>query len=344
VTVPISTILLLLPPDEATLALGRYDALIKSTPAYRMEMTLSSPRLPFTYQITLATSKTGRTRFTAKHLGFDFSLIQTERGRQDLDHVERIYDDLDVPLGSRLFGSRLTKELDTSFPSFVLSHSSRDWFAKGAPLKYERKDGRDIVSSITDTSDLKATFLPSGQLVSLYAKLTQMGQVQIRDYKVSLWKPIPNELSQFYSPLPDGYSPVTTPDAGDPAGVGAKARLGVVQRDGKSVDLDAIARKSGVLVVFADPNGPGSAKLGQALAKLRTGGVPVVRLVDAANAPTGWAKDAKGEFLRYVNPPASPFLILVDKKGQVVKTWLGFGADSTSGFVTEMNTALAELK
>ena len=343
-TVPISTILLLLPPDEATLALGRYDALIKSTPAYRVEMTLSSPRLPFTYRITLATSKTGRTRFTAKHAGFDFSLIQTERGRQDLDNVERIYDDLDVPLGSRLFGSRLTKELDTCFPSFVLSRSSRDWFATGAPLKFEQKDGRDIVSATTDTSDVKATFLPSGQLVSLYAKLSQMGQVQIRDYKVSLWKPIPNELNQFYSPLPDGYSPVTTPDAGDPAGVGNKVRLGVVQRDGRAVDLDAMARKSGVLVVFADPNGPGSAKLAQALPKLNTGGVPVVRIVDAASAPAGWANDSKGEFLRYVNPPASPFVILVDKQGQVAKTWLGFGADSSAGFVSELNTALKELK
>lgn len=341
---PISTILLLLPPDEATLALGRYDALIKSTPAYRVEMTLSSPRLPFIYKINFATSKTGRVRFNAKRPGFDFSLIHTERGRQDLDNIDRIYDEAEVPLGAGLGGSRLTKELDTSYPSFLLARSSRDWFAAKAPLKYERKDGRDIVSAVSETSDVKATFLPSGQLVSLYAKLSQMGQVQIRDYKVSLWKPIPNELSQFYSPLPDGYSPVTTPDAGDPAGVGTKARLGVVQRDGKSVDLDAIAQKSGVLVVFADPKGPGSAKLAEALSKLKTGGVPVVRLVDSVSAPAGWAKDSKGDFLRYVNPPASPFLILVDKKGQVVKTWLGFGTDSTPAFVAEMNSALNELK
>ncbi len=336
---PLTTILMILAPDDATLTLSRYDALVRKTPAFKVEVTTSSPQMRTVYHSTFWHGQSGRVRIETVFPAGGFALSLTERGRVDIDRTERIYDEYPTEWPARIQPSRLTDSLSSFFPGFYLSKSSRNWFPARDKLAFTKLGANSVVSTKSDSGEVRAEFLPSGELIKIrQTQVSQMGSITF-DYAVKNWQPIADDLAQFSLPVPNGYTPVSVSDYGYPADIGAKVSLGVWVTNGKSTDVDALIKASGVLLIFADPKTASGKILVQALDKVNRQTVPVLKLADGKSEP-GWSQNPDGKFLRAINPPGSPYAVLVGKDGRVKYQWLGISSGTAPKFVTELEAAI----
>jgi hypothetical protein len=57
----------------------------------------------------------------------------------------------------------------------------------------------------------------------------------------------------------------------------------------------------------------------------------------------GWNQNPDGKFLRSVNPPGSPYVVIVGKDGRIKNQWFGIAPASAGTFVTEFNSAVDAL-
>jgi len=340
--VPLTTILMLLAPDDAALALGRFDAFVRSSPAFQAEITTSSPGFATVYRATFRHGQSGRMRLNVAYAGGSFAMSLTERGRVDLDASESLYDEYPVNWPSQVVPSRLTDDLQIFFPGFLTAKSSRNWFFTSAKLAYSRVGDRSVVSAKSEIGDVRAEFLPNGQLVKLrQTQISQLGS-QTFDYEVKSWKPIPDALAQFSFSVPSGYTPISVSDYGYPADVGARAQLGTWIEGGKSTNVDSLAQKVGAILVFADPSNASGQLLAQSMAKMNPQTVPVLKLADGKVA-AGWSTNPDGKFLRSINPPGSPYVVIVGKDGRIKNQWFGISAASAASFVQEVDLAVETL-
>ena len=339
---PLTTILMLLAPDDATLTLSRYDALVRNTLAFKVEVTTSSPQMRTVYHSTFWRGQSGRVRIETVFPSGGFALSLTERGRVDIDRTERIYDEYPTEWPARIQPSRLTDSLSSFFPGFYLSKSSRNWFPARDKLTYSKLGENSVVSSKSDSGEVRAEFLPNGEFLKIrQTQISQMGSVTF-DFAVKNWRPVADNLAQFVLPIPNGYTPVSVSDYGYPADVGAKVSLGEWITNGKKTNVDNLAKTSGVLLVFADPKNPSGKLLVQAMAKVKLQSVPVLKLGDENSEP-GWSQNPDGKFLRSINPPGSPYVVLVGKDGRVKYQWFGISADLATKFVTEVDAAVESM-
>lgn len=343
--------------SPADAILNQYVERYEGAKSYRARFGFTPPgqsKIVVTYEVRRPSCQ--RLEFAVG--GKPFVFTQNGRDLMDIDHASRMYDTGGTP---EPWGFPLGEINDLAgylypmyfSPAFVAGFSRNfDMKIIGKRTVQGRETTRLRGEAISDMGQAfrEMCIDSQGVLWRLEAGVVGAGgepSTVVELESIEFDQPIPD--ARFQVPIPDGFAPRRTPFAGWPLAAGSKLPDLLWIEPGKPEKVQArrlFADRYWMLLVTSPgcmPSQRGAkdwVRLRDELAKFGAGFVEL-SLGKGAKPLGPWKLyEDGGDFDTKVNPPGTPFLMLLDRGGSIEGLWYGYEAGLFDGMLREVRGLL----
>lgn len=336
---------MMLTPDDVQSTIDKVTKERDRHPVAHIRVTAQRSGLPFTGDVWIAWKQfRARCRFKAPTLdyevgqdGFKFTEIvyATSKYDQNVGDVKGWY----------LMSSRMSDIGAMTFPTILLvdlsayvRNAKLTSVAAGNQIDWTVDTERGpLVCQITVSKDGKIVAYQEGGTAEHPARRWAMEYTEVASAPPdSFWIPR----------IPDGFAPFALQDLRLPLEPGTAFPLAGWTDATTRRPVDLVARfrgKAGIFAVFGDD--PMSRLAMKALHTLAGEGVPIaVTAVPGAAVGPGWVLDATGKRLGQLSPQATPTFFIINPKGELHVTMVGFDRQHPDAFLKEARERLKDAK
>jgi hypothetical protein len=341
----------------------RYDAFMAKADGLTLEYKVSEPNMPGVGTCKMEVRRPDMQRYSVKLMGESLQYVHSKLGaitiRDDLkEYFESEPLSVNFPPPLELVGTTFV-----CYPMIVLAKSLKEFDDKA---KFEVRGQETVQGRVCDIVFFEGTNLDSVGSNTLWIdqqgrmlKLNQKRVIQDRQanltYEFSRFEATaPTDPKHYANTLPVGYMPYAVPATRTrTVMVSERAVFGTwtdARTDAK-VDVKAMASGTPVVIVFTDPDCAVSAKIEPFLAAARTKfkakGCALIEVSLGPKKPdvlkkdkdrrVFWDKD--GAIERAYGTPGTPYFLLSDASGRLVRGWQGYTKEQESAILKELLSA-----
>ena len=341
---------------------ARNAAFMKNAKTLSLEFTVREPNLPGAARATLLLQSPATQKFSCDWTGERFRYVQSAGGTISIRDDWKLYE-VGPTFPILVQPPAFSGYAELAYPGFLL-YSSLAEFDKQAPKVVkgtETVQGRrcDIVEVVSQSEVIGGTHRfwidEQGRVLRWHRVLmTQNGPLETTaDYtKVEANPTVPKDA--FAIKLPLGYMPtsISGPSARTVM-LGNTAPLGTWKdaRTNKREDVAKLAASQFVAIVFTAPDcaiSKGAEPfLNQLRRALKPKGCALIEVSLGPSKPDAAGKDKDrrlfwdedGKIEEVFSPPGTPYMLLVDKKGVLVRAWQGYAKSQDAAIQKHFLTA-----
>ncbi len=344
----ISLLLTLATMGQDSDPLARNAKFMKSAQGLTLEFTVKEPNVATPGQAKLVMRFPDMQSFSCKWEKESFRYVHSKAGALAIRDDWREYEEGQAYPRNVQPSGEISGLSELAYPNFLLYPSLQD-FDRNAKREVQGKedvrgatcDKLYVVSEARGTAGRHTFWVDSEGKVLRWRRIldTQTGTVDTTTEFTKIEKSAPSDPAFYASKLPVGYMPTSIPEPnGRPHMVSAPAVFGTwtdARRDTK-VDAAKLLKGSAVAMVFTDPECAICATIEPYLVSLRKSlkakGCALVEVSLGKRKPdvgrkdkdrqVFWDKDGTIE-LAY-GTPGTPYFLLADKDGVLVRGWQGY--------------------
>lgn len=341
----------------------RYDAFMAKADGLTLEYRVSEPNMPGVGTCKMELRRPDMQRYSVKLLGESLLYVHSKLGaitiRDDLkEYFESEPLSVNFPPPLELVGMTFV-----CYPMIVLAKSLKEFDDKA---KFEVRGQETVRGRVCDIVFFEGTNLDSVGSNTLWIdqqgrmlKLNQKRVIQDRQanltYEFTRFEATaPTDPRHYANTLPVGYMPYAVPATRTrTVMVSERAVFGTWMdaRTDAKVDVKAMASGTPVVIVFTDPDCAVSAKIEPFLAAARTKfkakGCALIEVSLGPKKPdvlkkdkdrrVFWDKD--GAIERAYGTPGTPYFLLSDASGRLVRGWQGYTKEQEPAILKELLSA-----
>ena len=350
-------LLLLLAPDDAATVLNRCNDFLKSASTLSVHVEVTSKSMPGKGVGTLTFRRPSSLRFGMDWGSERYLYVTSAKSGVEMELSTRLYSEFERAGGFTRPPADVSQVGGVGFPSILVAGDVRRFLPRSAPmeLKTDESFGGAKADHIhvsvqsregTIQADLwvRPNGAPAGYRVESHSMSGTMQYAQTFSRCVAN-KPVP--ASTFGAKIPRGFVPYTLSQEPWPIQPDRKMPLAgwVDLKTRMAAGLDNNPPRRRLFVLVAPDCEPSI----RAMPTIRdlAAAVPVVILSTARN-PKQWIAsglrvcfDPTGASLAELNSPGTPFFILTNDKGIVLRVWYGFDPAEAQAFRKEVLAATA---